>query len=301
MWNQTGHAVLDLLGFVPLLGIVTDLINAVWYGVEGNYFEMACSIVSVFPALGDVGGKALKAVGKTAKYVDAGDLLKVGSQVVGNYGSLALSGTILVTNSFEIGMHLMDESYEGNVWDNVTAVGFALLATVCGAKGLDESSKAFKALKNKPAGIGSGKVGSFLKNTWNDNRGIASFGNPVRGKATKAFDIVEYGDKTLGFENHHGVLDVWATHNIDGYKSRASKSTAIALTKSQHDATKAVYREWLFEKTGKRVGGSVEWTSVLPREIQALSERMFDAANVPLSARNDYYREFNRYIYGLGN
>ena len=38
-----------------------------------------------------------------------------------------------------------------------------------------------------------------------------------------------------------------------------------------------------------------------PQEAQALSERMFDAANVPLSARNDYYREFNRYIYGLGN
>lgn len=31
------------------------------------------------------------------------------------------------------------------------------------------------------------------------------------------FNIVEYGDKTPGLENHHGVLDVWATHNIDGY------------------------------------------------------------------------------------
>lgn len=116
------------------------------------------------------------------------------------------------------------------------------------------------------------------------------------GSGTKAFDIVEYGDKTSGLENHHGVLDVWATHNIDGYKSRASKSTTIALTKSQHEATKAVYRDWLFERTGKRVGGKVDWTSVSPREIQDLAERMFDAASVPVSARNDYYREFNRYI-----
>jgi len=85
----------------------------------------------------------------------------------------------------------MDESYEGNVWDNVTAVGFALLATVCGAKGLDESSKAFKALKNKPAGIGSGKVGSFLKNTWNDNRGIVSFGGSAKGGKTSALKINE--------------------------------------------------------------------------------------------------------------
>ena len=115
------------------------------------------------------------------------------------------------------------------------------------------------------------------------------------------FDIVEYGHKTPGLENHHGVLDVWATHNIDGYKSRASKSTTIALTSEQHAATKAVYRNWLYEKTGKKVGGKVDWTSMPPEEIQALSEAMFDAANVPMSARNDYYREFNKYIYSLGD
>ncbi len=119
------------------------------------------------------------------------------------------------------------------------------------------------------------------------------------GSETKAFDIVEYGDKTPGLENHHGVLDVWATHNIDGYKSRASKSTTIALTNSQHDATKSVYRDWLFEKTGKRVGGKVDWKTVSAQEIQSLSERMFDAANVPMSARRNYYSEFNKYIYGL--
>lgn len=79
----------------------------------------------------------------------------------------------------------------------------------------------------------------------------------------------------------------------------ASKSTTIALTPEQHAATKSVYREWLYERTGKKVGGKVDWTSVSPREIQVLSERIFDAANVPVSARNDYYREFNRYIYGL--
>ena len=85
-------------------------------------------------------------------------------------------------------------------------------------------------------------------------------------------------------------MDVWAIHNIDGYKSRASDSITIALTPEQHAATKSVYRDWLFERTGRRVGGKVDWTSVSPREVQSLSERMFDAANIPLSARNNYYR-----------
>ena len=39
----------------------------------------------------------------------------------------------------------------------------------------------------------------------------------------KEFDIVNYSDKITGIENHHAVLDVWATNNIKGYKSRASK------------------------------------------------------------------------------
>lgn len=82
-------------------------------------------------------------------------------------------------------------------------------------------------------------------------------------------------------ENHHGVLDTWAKNNIPGYKERPPKSPTIALTKEQHDATKAVYREWLYERTGKRVGGKVDWTKVSPQEIQKLSERMFDAAKVP--------------------
>ena len=86
-----------------------------------------------------------------------------------------------------------------------------------------------------------------------------------------------------------------------GYQSRASNSPTIALTPEQHAATKAVYREWLFEKTGKKVGGKVDWTNVSPREIQALSERMFDAAQVPTNARENYYNAFNRYIYGLQN
>ena len=126
-------------------------------------------------------------------------------------------------------------------------------------------------------------------------------GSKANGDNTAPFDIVDYGDKTPGIENHHGVLDVWAKNNIKGYKSRASKSTTIALTKKQHDATKAVYRDWLYEKTGKKVGGKIDWTNISPKEIQALSERMFDAAGVPNYARRNYYSKFNKYIYGLGD
>ena len=92
-------------------------------------------------------------------------------------------------------------------------------------------------------------------------------------------------------------MDVWAKNNITGYVGRAKDSTTIALTKEQHAATKSIYRDWLFEKTGKKVGGKIDWTQISPQEAKRLSEQMFDAAGVPEAARTEYYKQFNKYIY----
>ncbi|AAC12982.1 ribonuclease YeeF family protein [Bacillus virus SPbeta] len=114
-------------------------------------------------------------------------------------------------------------------------------------------------------------------------------------KEVKPFDVVDYRPSNSPLENHHGVMDVWAKHNVPNYVSRGSNTPTVALTKEQHNATKKVYREWLFEKTGKKVGGKVNWKEVSPREIQELTEKMFDAANVPKEARQQYYNAFNQY------
>ncbi|MDQ0233421.1 hypothetical protein J2S19_004768 [Metabacillus malikii] len=114
-------------------------------------------------------------------------------------------------------------------------------------------------------------------------------------KTVKPNDVVPYRPSNSPLENHHGVMDVWAKHNVPNYVSRGGNTPTLALTKEQHDATKAVYRQWLYEKTGKKVGGKIDWQSVSPREIQELTERMFDAANVPKSARQEYYNSFNKY------
>ncbi|GIX58240.1 hypothetical protein BPADB04_32700 [Bacillus paranthracis] len=46
-------------------------------------------------------------------------------------------------------------------------------------------------------------------------------------------------------------------------------------------------------KNREKVGGKVDWKSVSPKEIQELTGKMFDAANVPRLARQEYYRAFN--------
>ncbi|WP_053486152.1 RHS repeat-associated core domain-containing protein [Lysinibacillus sp. FJAT-14745] len=132
------------------------------------------------------------------------------------------------------------------------------------------------------------------------NSWIDLFGLSKTSSSVKPYDVVPYRPSNSPLENHHGVLDVWAKHNVPNYVSRGVNTPAIALTEPQHGATKAVYREWLFEKTGKRVGGKIDWTKISPREMQSLSERMFDAAKVPQSARDSYYRAFNQYNYRGG-
>ncbi|WP_084011192.1 hypothetical protein [Pseudofrankia sp. DC12] len=113
-------------------------------------------------------------------------------------------------------------------------------------------------------------------------------------------DVVPYRPTQPGLENHHGVLDVWARNNVPGYGIRPADSTTVALTPAQHAATKAAYRDWLEEQTGRRVGGKVDWTSIGPQEIYSLSERMFDAAGVSQESRLAYYSQYTSYLYGLG-
>ena len=50
--GEVGHVVVDVLGFVPGYGEVADLANAVWYGVEGDWWNSGLSGAGAFPGLG---------------------------------------------------------------------------------------------------------------------------------------------------------------------------------------------------------------------------------------------------------
>lgn len=72
----------------------------------------------------------------------------------------------------------------------------------------------------------------------------------------KEFDIVPYRPSNSPLENHHGVLDIWMSKNVPSYGGKyPTNSPTIALSVENHAATKAVYRDWLRQRTGKPVGG----------------------------------------------
>lgn len=62
-WAALGHALLDVVGAIPVVGEVADVANAAWYAAEGNYEDAALSLASAVPGVGYAATAA-----KAAKY-----------------------------------------------------------------------------------------------------------------------------------------------------------------------------------------------------------------------------------------
>lgn len=108
------------------------------------------------------------------------------------------------------------------------------------------------------------------------------------------YDIVPYNNKkypTPGYEKHHGIMDKWASENIHGYTK--NNAPTILLSDTNHGKTKGVYNTWKAEKFGTN---PVDWKNVSSAEIRELSEKMFDAASIPISTRNEYYELFDLFL-----
>jgi hypothetical protein len=106
---------------------------------------------------------------------------------------------------------------------------------------------------------------------------------------------VPYRPTNSPLVNHHGVNDVWAKNNIPGYPSRAVDNPTMALSVDGHKAAHRAGNDYLRETMGSVQGQA---KNLSPRQMQEMAERQFDAANVPMEARQNFYNEFNRYIYG---
>ncbi|MBE4736255.1 DddA-like double-stranded DNA deaminase toxin [Streptomyces caniscabiei] len=64
-WSDIGHAALDVVGLIPVVGEAADLANCGWYAAEGEYVDAALSCASAIPFAG-YGATAAK----VAKYGD---------------------------------------------------------------------------------------------------------------------------------------------------------------------------------------------------------------------------------------
>ncbi|MFD6716865.1 DNRLRE domain-containing protein [Micromonospora chalcea] len=79
-WSDIGHATLDVVGMVPVVGEVADVANGIWYAAEGNYVDAALSMASAIPLAGNAvtAAKLAKTGKKIADGIDTANDVKKG-------------------------------------------------------------------------------------------------------------------------------------------------------------------------------------------------------------------------------
>ncbi len=301
-WDKTGEFGLELLGVYDAERIFAEYDPVTGKKITGWQRAMATgmTLATLFPPakgvvlLGEMGVKGLKAL----------KLIENGAEVIKQTKNV-LNPAVLKKmaqasyNTVIKGPIAKTSAYLKKTAENVKNIELSLNFNVFGQ--LNRFDPVLEGVGHVP-GKTVGEITEAIGKSARDMVGkakdtIVRFSGKGTDKNVKPNDIVPYRPSNSPLENHHGVMDVWAKHNVPNYVSRGGNTITVALIKEQHDATKAIYRQWLYEKTGKKVGGKVDWQSVSPKEIQELTEKMFDAAKVPNSARQEYYNAFNRYNY----
>ena len=145
-WSVLGHGLLDILGFIPVIGAIPDTVNALWYLAEGDHFSAAASFVSAVPGWGDVIG----AVGKTAKGCSkVSKMVRYGSKIVGRIGNIALGS--YQTGSIAVSLYdkhvVQGESWDWDSTVQLFSAGLFATTTVVSAKGLANDLSNYSSVK----------------------------------------------------------------------------------------------------------------------------------------------------------
>ena len=73
---------------------------------------------------------------------------------------------------------------------------------------------------------------------------------------------------------------------------------AILMPEKSHLATFAVYNQWRAAMRAQ-MGGTFDWARVSEAQMRALSQRMFDAAQVPAPIRREYWSQYEAMLRAL--
>jgi hypothetical protein len=79
--------------------------------------------------------------------------------------------------------------------------------------------------------------------------------------------------------------------NFPGYNP--DKAPAVLMPKPKHNLTRGVYNRWRAEMR-REMGGTFDWARVTEADMRTLSDRMFEAAEVPREMQTAYWAWFER-------
>jgi hypothetical protein len=77
------------------------------------------------------------------------------------------------------------------------------------------------------------------------------------------------------------------------------RAPAILMRVGSHIKTYGVFNSWRAERR-RQAGGKFDWKRISEAEMKNLSEKLFDAAKVPLHIRSEYWNWYSRMIRAIG-
>ena len=195
-WSTLGHALLDALGFIPVIGAIPDTVNGLWYLAEGDHFSALASFVSAIPGWGDVAG----AVGKGAKGCSrVSRMVRYGSKIVGRIGNIALG--FYQTGSIAVSLYdkhiVQGESWDWDSTVQLFSAGVFATTTAVSVKGLKGDVGEYRKV------VGS-ESGSYSKNPmtgddWHNYFNEIYGADNVTWESASIQDIVNMPSKITGF------------------------------------------------------------------------------------------------------
>ena len=130
-----GHAALNLLGMLPVVGIAADAVNAVWYLAEGDFVNAALSSISLIPYAGQVvaTSRLVKTASTAAKITKYSKIIGTIMQATGN---AAQAGTRIYVRCTQEGANVWKELFSTQTLLDVATIGMSAISIGISVKGL---------------------------------------------------------------------------------------------------------------------------------------------------------------------
>ena len=153
-WKNLGHAILNGLGLIPVIGEAFDIANAIWYAHDGEYGMAVLSMMSALPMIGNIASGIMTA----AKITTAAKIVSTACKVVSNAATFTQAAIGGVNNAKAIVKNMINgKLFSEDTAKNLVSFGINAFTAATSGKNLLSSSKELKKLVGDSVGSKWGK------------------------------------------------------------------------------------------------------------------------------------------------
>ena len=153
-WKNLGHAILNGLGLIPVIGEAFDIANAIWYAHDGEYGMAVLSMMSALPMIGNIASGIMTA----AKITTAAKIVSTACKVVSNAATFTQAAIGGVNNAKAIVKNMInDKLFSEDTAKNLVSFGINAFTAATSGKNLLSSSKELKKVVGDSVGSKWGK------------------------------------------------------------------------------------------------------------------------------------------------